>query len=292
LIVAWPLIFPAIKAGFVYALAGGRGAGLDAARDVLLNEPYAGGGLAHLWFIWQLFLLSVAAVIVRPMVMRIDARARERALDRFARVAPTTRGCLMIGAISVLTLLPMQTAGLDTSVALLPAPRVLVAYAVCFGFGWLLFARPVVLASMTEHPWQRLGVGVFISSLHLLALATIPAAGSVTYFGALVTCGFALWFLAYGLIGLGMRYFGDARPASRHLADASYWMYILHLPVVIWLAGALSPLALPAIVKFTIVLGGTTLVTLVSYHYCVRSTALGVLLSGRRYPRAVRQDGH
>jgi hypothetical protein len=177
LIVAWPLIFPAIKAGFVYALAGGRGAGLDAARDVLLNEPYAGGGLAHLWFIWQLFLLSVAAVIVRPMVMRIDARARERALDRFARVAPTTRGCLMIGAISVLTLLPMQTAGLDTSVALLPAPRVLVAYAVCFGFGWLLFARPVVLASMTEHPWQRLGVGVFISSLPLLALATHTAAG-------------------------------------------------------------------------------------------------------------------
>ena len=289
LILSWPLIFPAIKAGFEFAKAGGGRPGLDMAAYVIWNEPYAGGGLAHLWFIWQLFLLCVSAVIIRPIVMRVNAGTRERFLDRFARFAPTWRGCVLMGAISIVTLMPMHEPTLDTSVSLLPALRVLVAYAVCFGFGWLLFARPVVLTSMAADPWRPFTIGLVVALLHLGALGSARSVGmAVAHPAGIITAGFAMWFLAYGLIGLAMRYFADLRPSSRYLADASYWMYILHLPLVIWLAGVLSPVALPALVKFAIVLGLTTLVTLVSYQYCVRSTALGVLLSGRRYPGSVR----
>jgi glucan biosynthesis protein C len=47
--------------------------------------------------------------------------------------------------------------------------------------------------------------------------------------------------------------------------------------------------SLPAVVKFFIVLGVTTLVTVVTYHYFVRSTVIGWLLNGRKYPRALPQ---
>jgi glucan biosynthesis protein C len=40
-------------------------------------------------------------------------------------------------------------------------------------------------------------------------------------------------------------------------------------------------------VKFSFVIGLTTLITLVTYHYFVRSTVIGELLNGRRYPRAL-----
>lgn len=44
-----------------------------------------------------------------------------------------------------------------------------------------------------------------------------------------------------------------------------------------------------ALVTFAIVLTGATLVTIVGYHCFVRSTAIGALLNGRRYPRSLPQ---
>ena len=46
-----------------------------------------------------------------------------------------------MSAITSVTLLPMAAAGLDTSAALLPPIRILVAYGVFFTFGWLLYRR-------------------------------------------------------------------------------------------------------------------------------------------------------
>jgi hypothetical protein len=40
-------------------------------------------------------------------------------------------------------------------------------------------------------------------------------------------------------------------------------------------------------VKFPLILGITAAVLLASYHYLVRSTFLGKLLNGRRYPRSL-----
>ena len=68
-------------------------------------------------------------------------------------------------------------------------------------------------------------------------------------------------------------------------------MYIVHLPIVIAVPGVLAPWPLPAVVKFAITLAVTTVATLVSYHYLVRSTAIGVLLNGRRYPRSLPTRG-
>lgn len=77
------------------------------------------------------------------------------------------------------------------------------------------------------------------------------------------------------------------RPLVRYLADASYWMYLVHLPVIIWTAGLLAPWSAPAGVKFVGVFIVTTAVTLLTYHGAVRSTAIGRFLNGRRYPRGL-----
>ena len=73
----------------------------------------------------------------------------------------------------------------------------------------------------------------------------------------------------------------------RYVSDASYWMYLVHLPFAIGIPGVLAPAPLPAIVKFAITVAITTAATLVSYHYLVRATAIGALLNGRRYPRGL-----
>jgi glucan biosynthesis protein C len=42
----------------------------------------------------------------------------------------------------------------------------------------------------------------------------------------------ATWQWTFALIGIGLRYFSEPSQPLRYLADSSYWLYLIHLPVV------------------------------------------------------------
>ena len=88
------------------------------------------------------------------------------------------------------------------------------------------------------------------------------------------------------LIGLALRYLSGHSPTRRYIADASYWVYIIHLPIVLALQVALSQSNLHWAVTFPAILGGSLLLCFLSYHWLVRRSFVGVLLNGRRYRRA------
>jgi ABC-type multidrug transport system ATPase subunit len=71
----------------------------------------------------------------------------------------------------------------------------------------------------------------------------------------------------------------------RYVADASYWIYLLHLPVVVVLQILVGHLPLHWTVKIPGILAASLLVLFASYHYLVRATFIGQVLNGRRYPR-------
>jgi peptidoglycan/LPS O-acetylase OafA/YrhL len=69
------------------------------------------------------------------------------------------------------------------------------------------------------------------------------------------------------------------------LVDASYRIYLVHLPLVIALQITVAHLPLPWPVKFPLLVAVALGVLLLSYHYLVRSSWIGLLLNGHRYPR-------
>lgn len=83
-----------------------------------------------------------------------------------------------------------------------------------------------------------------------------------------------------------MRFLSDLHPAVRYLADASYWLYLIHIPVVIALQLAMYGLAWPALTKFALVLAVALPLMLASYHTMVRYTFVGWLLNGRKRTKA------
>ena len=288
LVAAWIVIFPLVRSGFAYALTGGGQVGLDAAAQVLATAPYADPTLAHLWFIYYLIIFCLVAAAVVPIIERLAGGARARLLDAFARMAPTVSGCLLLGVVSAVTLLPMSKPTLDTSFAFVPALRVLVAYAVFFTFGWLLFARREVVPAFGRRPWRYLAAAFVVSIVYMVIV--VSTAATPTFAGHLAgisAAGIAMWLWIYGVTGLFVRYFEEARPLQRYLSDASYWMYLIHLPFAIWIPGALAPLAIPGALKLLIVLAGTSVVTVATYHLFVRSTVIGAFLNGRRFDRAL-----
>jgi peptidoglycan/LPS O-acetylase OafA/YrhL len=103
------------------------------------------------------------------------------------------------------------------------------------------------------------------------------------------TCALFAALALFGLLGLALRWCPRERPLLRYLADASYWIYLVHFPLVGLGQVILAPVPGPALVKFVVV---TTLVLafgLWTYHRVVRTTVLGLLLNGTK-PAVVRSS--
>ena len=67
-----------------------------------------------------------------------------------------------------------------------------------------------------------------------------------------------------------------------YIADASYWLYLIHLPIVMALQVMVSTLDWPWPVKFATILLIAFPVMFASYQVLVRYRVLGAVLNGRR----------
>ena len=99
----------------------------------------------------------------------------------------------------------------------------------------------------------------------------------------LAVCSVAYaWLMIFGCIGFFRHFFPGKNPRIRYLSDASYWLYIMHLPVIMFVQSMVSTWNMPSLPKFLIVCAATTLPLLLIYELGVRYTFIGTMLNGRR----------
>lgn len=92
------------------------------------------------------------------------------------------------------------------------------------------------------------------------------------------------WLIIFGSIGFFLRFFSNPSPLVRYFADSSYWLYLIHFPLLWQLNVLLADVPwhwLPKSLLYTFI---AFAIMMPSYHYLVRSTWLGKLLNGRTYP--------
>ena len=94
--------------------------------------------------------------------------------------------------------------------------------------------------------------------------------------------------MTFAMLGLFRQFFSNPSPTIRYLADSSFWLYLIHLPLQFELSIYLAPWEANGLLKFAIYNVLTFAISLPTYHYLVRPTWIGVLLNGRRYP--IRQN--
>lgn len=90
--------------------------------------------------------------------------------------------------------------------------------------------------------------------------------------------------LVFGVIGMFQDLFPGHSPLWRYFADASYWIYLTHLPLVAFVEICIFQIPLTAAGKIIINVILSTFLLVLSYHYKVRSTFIGKILNGRTYP--------
>jgi peptidoglycan/LPS O-acetylase OafA/YrhL len=72
----------------------------------------------------------------------------------------------------------------------------------------------------------------------------------------------------------------------RYLSDASYWLYLWHLPLIVVGFELIAGWRIGSHLKFVLLNVAVTAVLLVVYQLGVRYTPIGTMLNGRRTRRS------
>ena len=98
------------------------------------------------------------------------------------------------------------------------------------------------------------------------------------------------WGMVVGLIGACRHFLRTERRGARYLADASYWMYLMHLPLLVVTHRAVSGLGRPrpAPSSRSWSRSSPPCCWPATSGFCVRHTVIGRVLHGPRPPRMAR----
>lgn len=299
-VVGWFILRPLIISGWIMGGASLRGdvdirAGLIGGFQSLNTLPDGVFTGTHLWFIYYLIVITAATLVLRALLKasgpwharllnHLDAALARLAHSRFSLAA------FVVPTIGLLWL--MDGWGIDTpDRSLLPHIPVTMLYGGCFLFGWMLHRSSHLLPQFARlSAWRW--VVVCISCAATVYLSFIQGDPSHPHYAAarlgyLVSYAVMMWLLVFLTLGLFQRLVRRQIPGVRFVADSSYWMYLIHLPIVIWLQIAVAEIPLHWTIKLIGVSGVTILLALLSYDLVVRSTVIGRILNGRRRERVI-----
>jgi peptidoglycan/LPS O-acetylase OafA/YrhL len=239
---------------------------------------------SHLWFLYYLMMiLSVLAGVAS-----VGRKAALGPVDRAVRGLVRFRLVMFVMALpTAVTLFPMISLSSDTPVDFVPQLRILLYYFVFTAFGWLLQRQPDLIEEFGRRLWIPAIVALAaIVPVGILAERTVlkgPLEPFVLRLAALYLSALFGWALVMLFVGSFVKWGAHPRPWVSYLSDASYWCYLIHLPIVVALQILVADLAWPGLIKYAVVMTGTIAACLGSYQTLVRYTFIGAALNGPRH---------
>ena len=107
--------------------------------------------------------------------------------------------------------------------------------------------------------------------------------GADRYLTNYIRC-FLCWSFCFALLAIGQRFFSKKNELIRYFADASYWVYWVHLPITFYFSVLLQPVELNAFFKAYLSVVVSTALIMCMYILFVRNTILGDCFCGWRKP--------
>jgi len=305
LVIGWPLVFTPIALFVFWASNFPNGGPIQGTSGWL--PPLPNFRLTHLWFLYVLLELYVVMLLLHGAVVWLDVSGYWRAaLDRvFAGImrhplAPLVLA-IPIGIAFGLDQRWINVMGVRTpDQSLITNAQAWIGFGTAFGVGWLLH-RQVDLLRLLERRWLPhllIALGLILISFVLSGVILsapgapkLPLGATTLRLVSAILYAPAIWISTFAVIGLALRFMSGFSATWRYLADASYWLYLIHMPIVMALQVVLSQRDWPGLLKFAIILIVAIPAMLASYHLLVRFTFIGAVLNGRRAARNLLPHG-
>lgn len=291
LVAGWPILFALIIAVAVWASLRTTGK-----LPPPLQAPDTPGffPLTHLWFLYVLLWLYTLALGVRWAVLQLDRSGALRArIDGLTQLVARSHAAPLVLALPLLVSLWFASPwyhyfGIPPAdMNLIVNAQALTGFGTAFAFGWLVHRQIGVLEVWT-HRWQQNLVVAIVLSIACLTLVgptpiITPAARNATTAVYAICYVVAIWAWTLAIVGAALRFCSNESAVRRYVADASYWIYLVHVPLVMALQTLVAQWSLPWFVKYAAVLLVAFPIMLVTYQWLVRYTFVGAILNGRRY---------
>jgi hypothetical protein len=242
----------------------------------------------HMWFIWMLMWFSILTVLLTPLTAYFSVAVRVWLTDCFKRLA-ASRWCFFLLALPLALIGAFCKNGVVMASGAFLPPLVEWLYnGLFFVFGMALFVHRNALLTLYQQRWRSNATLGWLVFVVMFALAMLEKAhpGAIPHFVIWLALfyGMCTWLWSLALIGCFLRYSDRPSPVLGYLAQSSYWVYLIHLPATIGFGALLYDQDLSAGVKMLLNISASTAFSLLTYHLLVRSTPVGSLLNGRRYP--------
>ena len=246
--------------------------GVEAGLEGLVMLVFFAPIFHHLWFLYYLLWLVLGFIAITWLLGKLKWKALPDWL-----VTSSLRWLWLLPVTLVAQLFMPGEFGPATAIGFLPWPPILVYYAIFFLFGAICFGRDTF-----ETKVGKLWPLSFILAVPPL-LAGLCLVKSQNNGLLLAACSVAYaWLMIFGFIGFFRHFFSSENSRIRYISDSSYWLYIMHLPVIMFLQAMVSAWDMPSLPKFLIACAATTLPLLLIYEFVVRYTFIGTLLNGKR----------
>jgi hypothetical protein len=240
-----------------------------------------GPATMHLWFLWLLIWFSLAACALASVTWAPWRRACEAGGRLLQALGRAWWGFLVL-TLPLVAIGWNYRDGLVTPSGLFWLPLAEWLHnGLFFVFGLALFHHQWALFDTWRRRWPAYalaGLPFFLATGALMARHA-PAGWTAFVYNA------CTWLWSFALLGAALRFAAGRSRVLAYLADSSYWVYLVHMPLTIGFGAVLYGLPLPALAKMLLNIGATTAVCLAAYHVAVRSTWVGALLNGKRQPR-------
>ena len=294
------LLVPAIHCVWIYGVYKSSIIGANLTAWQAISGHFGSGeyfrtlGPVHLWFLYYLMFFYAGMMLGMAVMGRLVRRPALEQVDRAFRWIVRTPWVPVIMAVPTTVVfykMKGPSMGDHPSVTFVPDLSLLLYYGLFFGFGWLLNRQPEILTGFMRYKWRYLACAILIAVIVPIFLSgqsyfDYPDHGWGKLAPVLFTAIYS-WMMVFGLVGIFVQYLNRQNALIRYISDSSYWLYLMHLPLVIYLQIALADTAIPGIIKFVLInLVALTLLWL-SYRYVVRYTLIGAVLNGKRDRPAV-----
>lgn len=239
------------------------------------NPPPPPLSTMHLWFLYHLLFLYLLTFVFKTLIP-------EHLIKHLTSLKPLP--LLLVCSALILPALYVVSAPFPAPEWIFPALWALVFYGVFFALGYAYFFKPNLLKQFEAHLPFYLLVGLISYALYyyllpsqllpdtqIIGLQKLAITGLETISSITLTISVLLY---------AKRWLNFSNTLLAYISKVSYWVYLVHLPIVFWLQFLLMDVNWHLGLKFFIASIGTLSLCLISFHLLVSWTWLARMLVG------------
>lgn len=235
----------------------------------------------HFWFLYYLLCIYISVYIFKIIKKISFLDIHNKITNTFNKIFNYKYHIFILSFITLLLLITMNFIIIDTPFGFSIEYKLLIHYSIFFYFGWAVKDNPNILNIINNNKLYYLILAM--PNVVFIIISTFKFSdnysNNLLYFTIHIVMfkfcyAICIWCLLLSTIGFFEKYFNKENKLFTYLSSASYWMYIIHLPLIFFLQYNLKNFIVFGWLKPIIIFLITVIILLTSYYYITKITLL------------------